>query len=232
MPTLSVVIPVYNEFNTWRTLVERVEAVELAPVQRQLILIDDCSSDGTTGQLKEFATRRPDVTVKFHAVNGGKGAALRTGFSAAAGDFVVVQDADLEYDPQDYPKLLEPLLEGQADAVFGSRFLVAPADKGCWRNYVANRTLTRLSNLMTGLKLTDMETCYKMLRRDVLSRLKLEQDRFGFEPEITAKLAGLGVRIIERPIRYMPRTAQEGKKIKAKDGFNAVACIWKYRKGK
>jgi len=232
MATLSVVIPVYNELNTWRTLVDRVEAVELSPVRRQLILVDDRSTDGTTDQLREFAAQRPDVVVKFHAVNGGKGAALRTGFAAADGDFVVVQDADLEYDPGDYPKLLEPLLSGEADVVFGSRFLVKPENKGCWRNYLANRILTGLSNFTTRLKLTDMETCYKMLRRDVLTRLNFEQDRFGFEPEITAKLAALGVRIVERPIRYMPRTAAEGKKIKAKDGINAIGCIWKYRPGK
>lgn len=154
---------------------------------------------------------------------------MRTGFAAATGDFVVVQDADLEYDPSDYPALLEPLLAGQADVVYGSRFLVKPADTGYRRNYLANKALTWLSNLTTGLSITDMETCYKVFRREVLSRIKLEQDRFGFEPEVTAKLAGLGVRIVERPIRYCPRTAEQGKKIKMKDGFNAIACIWKYR---
>jgi glycosyltransferase involved in cell wall biosynthesis len=229
VPTLSVVIPVYNELNTWQKLLQRVEAVDLGPVKRQLVLVDDCSRDGTRGQLEAFAASRPDAVVMFHPVNAGKGAALRTGFAAATGDFVIIQDADLEYDPADYPALLEPLLAGQADVVFGSRFLVKPEKKGSAQNYLANKILTWLSNLTTGLRITDMETCYKVFRREVLGRLKLEQDRFGFEPEVTAKLAALGVRIVERPIRYAPRTAAEGKKIKLKDGFNAVKCIWKYR---
>ena len=230
MPTLSIVIPIYNELDTWRTLLERVEAVDLGGVARQIILVDDCSRDGTREQLQRFAAERPDVLVKFHDVNRGKGAALRTGFASATGDFVVVQDADLEYDPADYLKLLQPLLADQADVVYGSRFLVPPPTKGYLRNYMANRFLTFLSNRTTGLRLTDMETCYKMLRREVLGRLKLEQDRFGFEPEITAKLAALGVRVVEVPIRYIPRTSQEGKKIKFSDGLNAISCIWKYRK--
>jgi glycosyltransferase involved in cell wall biosynthesis len=230
MPTLSIVIPIYNELDTWRTLLERVEAVDLGGVARQLILVDDCSRDGTREQLQRFAAERPDVMVKFHDVNRGKGAALRTGFESATGDFVVVQDADLEYDPADYLKLLGPLLAGQTDVVYGSRFLVPPPNKGYLRNYMANRFLTFLSNRATGLRLTDMETCYKMFRREVLARLSLEQDRFGFEPEITAKLAALGVRVVEVPIRYIPRTSQEGKKIKFSDGLNAISCIWKYRK--
>ena len=228
MAILSIVIPCYNERDTWRKLVERVEAVDLGGVGRQLVLVDDCSTDGTRQQLEEFARQRPDAVVKFHAKNGGKGAALRTGFQAATGDFVIVQDADLEYDPNDYPALLAPLLAGEADVVYGSRFL-AGGVKGCLRNWLANKFLTWLSNRATGLKITDMETCYKMLRRDVLARIPLEQDRFGFEPELTARVAALGVRIVERPIRYMPRTAAEGKKIKAKDGLNAIKCIWKYR---
>jgi glycosyltransferase involved in cell wall biosynthesis len=229
LPTLSIVIPIYNERDTWQKLVQRVEAVDLGAVKRQLVLVDDCSSDGTRAQLEEFAASRPDAVVKFHPVNAGKGAALRTGFASATGDFVIDQDADLEYDPADYPALLEPLLAGQADVVFGSRFLVKPKEKGYAQNYLANKILTWLSNLTTGLHLTDMETCYKVFRREVLGRLKLEQDRFGFEPEVTAKLAALGVRIVERPIRYAPRTVAEGKKIKLKDGFNAIKCIWKYR---
>jgi glycosyltransferase involved in cell wall biosynthesis len=229
MPTLSVVIPIYNECDTWRTLVERVEAVDLGGVARQLVLVDDCSKDGTRAQLEEFAQQRPDVTVKFHAANAGKGAALRTGFAAAVGDFVIVQDADLEYDPSEYPKLLEPLLAGEADVVYGSRFLVKPANVGYAKNYLANKFLTCLSNLTTGLKITDMETCYKMLRRDVLTRIKLEQNRFGFEPEITAKIAALKVRVVERAIRYNPRTSEEGKKIGLKDGIEAIGLIFKYR---
>ena len=230
--TLSVVIPCYNERDTWKQLVARVEAVDISPVRRQLVLVDDCSRDGTRAQLEEFAAARPDAVVRYHPVNRGKGAALRTGFAAATGDFVIVQDADLEYDPSDYPSLLAPLLAGEADAVYGSRFLVKPVNVGYLRNYMANKFLTWLSNRMTGLKITDMETCYKMFRRAVLARIALEQDRFGFEPEVTAKVAALGVRVVERPIRYMPRTAAEGKKIEMKDGFNAIKCIWKYRRSK
>jgi glycosyltransferase involved in cell wall biosynthesis len=227
--TLSIVIPIYNERNTWRELVGRVEAVDLGRVRRQLILVDDCSSDGTRGQLEAFAAQRPDVIVKYHPANAGKGAALRTGFAAATGDFVVVQDADLEYDPRDFPALLEPLLAGQADAVYGSRFAARSRRRGYLKNYLANRLLTALSNLTTGLNLTDMETCYKMFRREVLQQVGLEQDRFGFEPEITAKIAALGVRVVERPIRYLPRTSEEGKKIGLRDGLEAVWCILRYR---
>lgn len=230
--TLSVVIPIYNERDTWRELLGRVEGVDLGQVRRQLVLVDDCSTDGTRQQLEAFAGERPDAIVAFHPANAGKGAALRTGFAAATGDFVVVQDADLEYHPGDFPALLEPLLSGHADVVYGSRFLGERRPRGNWRNYLANRFLTALSNLTTGLRLTDMETCYKMFRREVLRQVELEQDRFGFEPEITAKLARMGVRIVERPIRYTPRTAEEGKKIGLKDGLEAIACILKYRPGK
>ena len=227
--TLSVVVPIYNELNTWRALVERVEAVDLGEVRRQLVLVDDGSSDGTRAQLEAFAAGRPDAIVKFHPVNRGKGAALRTGFAAATGDFVVVQDADLEYDPRDYPALLEPLRSGQADVVYGSRFLSRTGPRGRLKNYIANRFLTWLSNRTTGLGLTDMQTCYKVFRREVLARMELEQDRFGFEPEITAKLAGMGVRVIERPISYRPRSVAEGKKVGLKDGLEAIGVILKYR---
>ena len=227
--TLSIVIPVFNERGTWRELLARVEAVDLGKVGRQVILVDDCSTDGTREQLQAFAAGRPDATARFHEVNRGKGAALRTGFAAATGDFVVVQDADLEYDPNDFPALLEPLLAGRADVVYGSRFLNRPREKGYLRNYLANRFLTWLSNLTTGLKLTDMETCYKMFRREVLAGIGLEQDRFGFEPEITAKLAAAGARVVEVPISYAPRSSEEGKKIGLSDGLEAIGCIFKYR---
>ncbi len=227
--TLSIVIPIYNERKTWRELLARVEAVDLGGLRRQLILVDDCSTDGTRGELEAFAAERPDVIVRYHSVNAGKGAALRTGLAAATGEFVVVQDADLEYDPADFPALLEPLLAGEADAVYGSRFLIRPPRVGAWKNYLANRLLTALSNLTTGLRLSDMETCYKMFRREAIAGVGLEQDRFGFEPEITAKLAGGGARVVERPIRYTPRTAREGKKIGLRDGLEAIWCILKYR---
>ena len=227
---LSVVIPVYNERDGWRELLRRVEAVDLPGVERQVVLVDDGSSDGTREQLREFADEHAgmaEYSVVFHEKNRGKGAALRTGFQAAEGDIVIIQDADLEYDPNDYGPLLEPILADQADVVYGSRFLEG-GPRGYLKNYLANRFLTGLSNLTTGLKLTDMETCYKVFRRDVLRRVKLEQDRFGFEPEITARIARLGLRMREVPIHYDPRSHGEGKKIGWKDGLKAIWCILRY----
>ncbi len=235
-PLLSVVIPVYNERDTWRALLERVESAPLPACDKQIILIDDASTDGTGEQLKELAAQysptsgQPRPKVLFHPRNRGKGAALRTGFAAAEGDFVIIQDADLEYDPADYPALLEPLLAGRADVVYGNRFSDR-RPKGYLRNYLANRFLTGLSNLTTGLKLTDMETCYKVFRRDLLQNIVLEQDRFGFEPEVTAGIARLGARVVEVPIRYNARGHEEGKKIGWKDGVKAVWCIFKYGLG-
>jgi len=238
---LSVVIPVYNESGRWRELVARVEAVDLGVVARQIVLVDDGSTDGTRDELADFQRERcragttgedsqgcEAVKVLFHPQNRGKGAALRSGFALADGQIVIIQDADLEYDPRDYPLLIGPILEGSADVVYGSRFIRAGGQKGNWRNYLANRFLTGLSNLTTGLRLTDMETCYKVFRREVLRRVRVEQDRFGFEPEITAKVAGLGVRICELPIRYYARTSAEGKKIGFRDGLEAVWCILRY----
>ena len=226
---LSVVIPVYNERDTWREALARVQAADIAPLKLQIVLVDDRSTDGTREQLAEFSAAAPSPAVKvlFHEENRGKGAAVRTGFTEADGDLVVVQDADLEYDPRDYAILLAPLVAGEADVVYGSRFM-ARRRKGSLANYLANRALTELSNLMTGLRLTDMETCYKAFRHGVLRRLRTEEDRFGFEPEITAKVARLGVRIAERPISYEPRTQAAGKKIGLADGVNAVWCILKY----
>lgn len=234
--TLSIVIPVYDERDTWRRLLAAVEAVSMPGLGRQIILVDDGSGDGTREQLREFAGE-PDstgeaegirYTVLFHEHNRGKGAALRTGFAAAEGDVVIIQDADMEYDPNDHPRLVRPILDGRADVVYGSRFLEKRNRRGYLKNYLANRFLTGLSNLTTGLKLTDMETCYKVFRTSVLRRVSLEQDRFGFEPEITAKIAALGVRILELPIAYDPRTHAAGKKIGWKDGLQAIRCIFRY----
>jgi glycosyltransferase involved in cell wall biosynthesis len=233
---LSIVIPVYNELDTWRDLLERVLAVELAGWRKQVVLVDDGSTDGTRQQLRQFAESgnfggwggRADFKVVFHEVNRGKGAALRTGFVAAEGDVVIVQDADLEYDPNDYPRLVEPIASGRAEVVYGSRFAERRGRKGYLRNYLANRFLTFLSNLTTRHKLTDMETCYKVFRRQTIQSIRIEQDRFGFEPEVTAKLSKLGIDVFEVPIAYNARTHEEGKKIGWKDGLKAIWCILKY----
>jgi len=227
LPLLSVVIPVYNERDTWRALVDRVVAVPLPGLARQIILVDDGSTDGTRQQLGRFSPPAADnlsFAVLCHPLNRGKGAALRTGFAAAGGDFILVQDADLEYDPRDYPRLLQPLLDGRADVVYGSRFARGRRFSAL-ANYLANRVLTCLFDLATGARLTDMETGYKLFRRDVIRRVRLRQDRFGFEPEVSAAVVASGARIREVPIRYQPRRRQEGKKITWKDGLQALACI-------
>ncbi|MDB6113717.1 MAG: Undecaprenyl-phosphate mannosyltransferase [Lacunisphaera sp.] len=224
---LSIVIPCYNERNTIRSIVEAVRASPVAV--KEIIVVDDCSTDGTREILKSEI--EPLVTrIIYHAVNQGKGAAVRTGFTAATGDAVIVQDADLEYDPQEYPRLLKPVLDGKADVVFGSRFMGAEAHRVVYFwHMVGNRFLTLLSNMCTNLNLTDMETCYKLFRRDVLQKIKIEENRFGFEPEITAKMSQLeGVRIYEVGISYYGRTYAEGKKIGWRDGFRAIYAIIKY----
>ena len=232
--SVSIVIPVYNERDTWRELLARVTAAETAGLRKQIVMVDDGSSDGTSQQLQTFADElkdrsgQVDYKVIFHDRNQGKGAALRTGFAAAEGDVVIVQDADLEYDPDDYSKLLKPIIEDRCDVVYGSRFQLGRTPDTYWSNYLANRFLTFLSNLTTHLKLTDMETCYKTFRREVLGRIKLKQNRFGFEPEVTAKIARLGVRVCEVPIRYVGRSRREGKKIGWRDGLKAIWCIFKY----
>jgi glycosyltransferase involved in cell wall biosynthesis len=223
---LSIIIPCYNEAKTIRQVVERVRA---APgPEREIIVVDDASRDGTRDLLRTQIAPLVDRII-YHDVNRGKGAALRSGFAAATGDVVIPQDADLEYDPQEYPRLLQPILDGKADVVFGSRFLGGDAHRVLYFwHMVGNRFLTLFSNMATNLNLTDMETCYKVFRREVLQKVTIEENRFGFEPEITAKVARLGVRIYEVGISYSGRTYAEGKKIGWRDGFRAIWVIIKY----
>ena len=226
---LTIVIPVYNERELAPQALARVEAASLPEgVEREIVLIDDCSTDGTRDWLTELAADRPDLIIRKHDQNRGKGAALRTGFAAATGDFVVVQDADLEYDPREIAGLLEPLLDGRADAVFGTRFLGHAHRVLYYWHSVGNWLLTMLSNMLSNINLTDMECCYKVFRRDLLARIDLKEDRFGFEPEVTAKVARLGCRIYEVPVSYSGRTYAEGKKINWRDGFSALRCILVY----
>ena len=221
---LSVVIPVYNEVSTVESLLRRVRAV---PLRLEVIVVDDGSTDGTRDLLPGLEGELID-TLLLHEKNRGKGAALRTGFRHATGDVVVVQDADLEYDPRELPLLLKPILSGKADAVYGSRFLGGPHRVLLFWHSVGNRVLTLLSNMFTDVNLTDMETCYKMVRRELLQSLPLSADRFGIEPELTARLAQAGARIYEMPISYDGRSYAEGKKIGWRDGVAALWCIWKY----
>jgi glycosyltransferase involved in cell wall biosynthesis len=221
---LSVVIPVYNEVHTVEKLLRRVREMELA---LEVIVVDDGSTDGTRDVLPRFEGGLIDRLI-MHEQNRGKGAALRTGFAAATGDVVVVQDADLEYDPTEIPMLLRPILSGKADAVYGSRFLGGPHRVLFFWHSVGNRLLTLLSNMFTDVNLTDMETCYKMVRRELLVSLPLTAERFGIEPELTARLAQAGARIYELPISYDGRSYAEGKKIGWKDGVSALWSIWKY----
>lgn len=223
---LTIVIPCYNEAKTIRALVEQVRASPVA--DKEIIIVDDCSRDGTRDLLRTEIAGLVDRVI-YHETNQGKGAALRTGFAAATGDAVIVQDADLEYDPLEYPKLLKPIIEGKADVVFGSRFAGGQAHRVVYFwHMMGNKFLTLCSNMLTNLNLTDMETCFKVFRREVLQQIKIEENRFGFEPEITAKVAKLRVPIYEVGISYYGRTYEEGKKISSRDGWRALYAIIKY----
>jgi glycosyltransferase involved in cell wall biosynthesis len=235
---LSVVMPVYNEKRTIHEILRRVRAV---PIRKQIIVVDDCSKDGTREILAAMAEHETDLTIVFHEVNQGKGAALRTGFRHATGQVVIVQDGDLEYDPDQYPALIQPIVDGKADVVFGSRFIGETHRVLYFWHSLANKGLTLLSNMFTNLNLTDMEVCYKLFRREIIQGINLKSDRFGFEPEVTAKVARFKLRdesgqlrscrIYEIPVSYHGRTYREGKHIGIKDGFQALYCIIRYALG-
>jgi glycosyltransferase involved in cell wall biosynthesis len=225
---LSVIIPCYNELNTIDTI---IDAVNNAPYpDKEIIIVDDCSTDGTRQKLRGLIEHSGRVAkIFYHEINQGKGAALRTGIQAATGDLVIIQDADLEYDPNEYERLIEPIRTGKADVVFGSRFIGSEPHRVLYYwHRLGNGVLTTISNMFTNLDLTDMETCYKLFRREIIQKIPIEENRFGFEPEITAKLAKLNLRIFEVGISYYGRTYEEGKKIGWRDGVRAIYCILKY----
>lgn len=231
--TLSIVIPAYNEEKTIHLILNKIKAVELiGGLQKEIIITNDCSKDDTEGAIQRYMAANPDMNIRYlrHEVNQGKGAALHTGIQHAGGDYIIIQDADLEYDPTEYNILLRPILDGFADVVFGSRFMGGRPHRILffWHS-IGNKFLTSLSNAFTNLNLTDMETCYKMFRSDILKGMALKEKRFGFEPEVTARVSRIpDVRIYEVGISYYGRTYAEGKKIGWRDGFRAIYCILKY----
>lgn len=225
---LSVVVPVFNEVRWVEELLTRVAASDRLGCDLEIVIVDDCSTDGTAELLEAIVARSTGMRLIRQDRNRGKGAALRRAFAEARGQIVLVQDADLEYDPSDYPVLLKPILDGLADVVYGSRFLGGPHRVLYYWHSVGNWVLTNVSNGFTNLNLTDMETCYKVFRREVLEKVQIKQDRFGFEPEVTAKVSRLGARVYEVPISYAGRTYEEGKKIGWKDGVKALWCIVRY----
>lgn len=231
--TLSIIIPAYNEASTVHLILDKVRNVDLTNgISKEVIIVNDFSTDNTKGAIENYILENPSLNIKYfeHSKNKGKGAALHTGISKATGEYLVIQDADLEYDPEEYNDLLKPVLNGFADVVFGSRFMGSNPHRILffWHT-IGNKFLTTLSNVATNLNLTDMETCYKLFRTDIIQKINLEENRFGFEPEVTSKISRLpNIRIYEVGISYYGRTYEEGKKINWKDGFRAIYCIFKY----
>lgn len=231
MATLSIIIPAYNEARTIHLILEKIHQVHLPDnIQKQILIVNDCSKDDTSAVVRSMMGKYPSIQLIEHAINQGKGAAIRTGIKEAGGDYIIVQDADLEYDPNEYLLLLKPILDGFADVVYGSRFMGGNPHRILffWHS-IGNKMLTFASNMFTNLNLTDMETCYKLFRADIIKGIALRENRFGFEPEVTAKISRIpNIRIYEVGISYYGRTYAEGKKINWKDGFRAIYCILKY----